>query len=706
MTSVLDNLAQNMPKTSVLQNLADSFSKFGQNAWSGAQSAYQNSIGAAINNDVSFGLNGSANGGSGSNPGDYSVGNNTVSDAGTYNGSYYYQGADTSGSTSQPSWASGGASDMPGAPAASTLSGTSSDIPGSSSYGNYSNGTTPIDQAGGDSTPIEQSTPIHENTAPAASPVDAANDPGTNASPDQPAVPQEPTIAPMTPESASPAVNESDGLNMSPITQPTVPDASVASNESAGLNMNPVNVSAANDPAQLNTAPAPGSDAATNTWASSILQDQLTAGMAPSAGFAPIANPNAPPVSNYFSPGMSAQQAITAANQALADGVSPSAIVAAASPSVQAEVQKQMDANIFSGLGPSTQQRMAQMQNDFMTNPQQALATWSNAMNPNAPPLQPATAQPNNYTDRPDGTNAGSATYSDSPWGVTMNGTAGNGVPAESHPIAPSPADIATLAPLTEGAGGTGQYTNTAVPDSQSSSNPGQGPANVPLPQMNPNSPAADRAQDAAQDAGFNNDKAAAGVNDAVNAAAQLSGMDPNDLGAMTGIESNFGNAADTKGSQYMGPLQMGSSEFSKGMQAAIAAGYQPSDGANGDIHNVADNITAGAMLMQQQAQAFTKATGQSVSAADMYGMHQQVEFGWATLVNAAPGTTAMQAFRDAGISTTHIYNPATGVGNIPPSLKGIPPAQITAQQFVQATNQWFYSKGGSGGSSQQVASR
>lgn len=97
-------------------------------------------------------------------------------------------------------------------------------------------------------------------------------------------------------------------------------------------------------------------------------------------------------------------------------------------------------------------------------------------------------------------------------------------------------------------------------------------------------------------------------VNDAVQAAAQKYGLDPNMLHTFVRIESG-GNPLAVTGS-YKGLLQLGPEEFAKH--------------GGGNIFSIPDNVNAGAAKIASESAAFQQQYGRPPSGPELYMIHQQ----------------------------------------------------------------------------------
>jgi hypothetical protein len=106
-----------------------------------------------------------------------------------------------------------------------------------------------------------------------------------------------------------------------------------------------------------------------------------------------------------------------------------------------------------------------------------------------------------------------------------------------------------------------------------------------------------------------------AGINDAINAAAEQNDVDPGILATFAQIESS--GRAGAKTGSYKGLFQLSDAEFRK-------------HGGEGSIYDPVANANAAARKLKVEAETFEAAYGRAPSVLDLYMVHQQGEGGYA----------------------------------------------------------------------------
>jgi hypothetical protein len=102
------------------------------------------------------------------------------------------------------------------------------------------------------------------------------------------------------------------------------------------------------------------------------------------------------------------------------------------------------------------------------------------------------------------------------------------------------------------------------------------------------------------------------GIGSIVQKVASESGMNPKELAAMVSIESGGDPGAST--GSYHGLLQLSKEEFAQH--------------GGTDIFDAEQNLRAGAAIIKEKAQRFTREFGHAPSVSELYLMHQQGEAG------------------------------------------------------------------------------
>jgi len=142
-------------------------------------------------------------------------------------------------------------------------------------------------------------------------------------------------------------------------------------------------------------------------------------------------------------------------------------------------------------------------------------------------------------------------------------------------------------------------------------------------------------------------------IDELIETHAKRVGIDPKFLRRVVKIESG-GNPNNTTGS-YHGLLQLSNREFAK-------------NGGTGSIYDPEQNIMAGANKIAHEKAAFEARTGKPATNADLYGIHQQGEAGYAAHTANPEGIAWKNVRRFYGsdwMAKKAIW------GNIPDSEKG-----------------------------------